>query len=145
MFPGCSGSCREGLFQLHELANRISDGRGTEADLALMEKLSENIIIGSLCGLGKSGPNPFVSTIRYFREEYLAHIRDHKCPAGVCTALIRYDIVAEKCDGCMACIHACAVNAITGRKGKVHVINQDICTKCGACMAVCRRDAVEVA
>jgi len=137
--------CREGLFQLHELANRISDGRGTEADLALMEKLSENIIIGSLCGLGKSGPNPFVSTIRYFREEYLAHIRDHKCPAGVCTALIRYDIVAEKCDGCMACIHACAVDAITGRKGKVHVINQDICTKCGACMAVCRRDAVEVA
>jgi len=110
-----------------------------------MEKLSNNIIIGSLCGLGKSGPNPFVSTIGYFRDEYLTHIKDHKCPAGVCPALIRYDIIEEKCDGCMACIHACAVNAISGKKGEVHTINQDICTKCGACMAVCRRHAVEVA
>ncbi len=136
--------CREGLYQLHALAQKISDGLGTEDDIVKMEKLSDVIIMGSLCGLGKSGPNPFVSTIRYFRDEYLAHIKDHKCPAGVCTALIRYDIIPEKCDGCMACIFACAVNAITGRKGKVHTINQDICTKCGACMAVCRRHAVEV-
>ena len=137
--------CREGLYQLHALANKITDGRATEDDLDLMDKLSNNIIIGSLCGLGKSGPNPFVSTVRYFRDEYLTHIRDHKCPAGVCPALIRFDIIPEKCDGCMACIHACAVNAISGRKGKVHVIDQDLCTKCGACKAVCRRHAVEVA
>jgi len=137
--------CREGLYQLHSLANRITDGRGTEGDIELMEKLSDNIIIGSLCGLGKSGPNPFVSTIRYFRDEYLTHIHDKKCPAHVCTELIRYDVVEEKCDGCMACIYACAVNAITGKKGKLHVIDQDKCTKCGACMAVCRRHAITVA
>ncbi|MBU2652566.1 MAG: 4Fe-4S binding protein, partial [Bacteroidetes bacterium] len=129
---------------LFTLANKISDGRGVEEDLDLMEKLSESIIIGSLCGLGKSGPNPFVSTVRYFRDEYLAHIRDKKCPAGVCTALIRYDILEDKCDGCLACTFACAVNAISGRKGKLHVINQDLCTKCGACAAVCRRGAVTV-
>ena len=136
--------CREGLYQLHALANRITDGRGTEGDIELMEKLSDSIIIGSLCGLGKSGPNPFVSTIRFFRDEYLTHIHDKKCPAHVCTELIRYDVVEEKCDGCMACIFACAVNAITGKKGKLHVIDQDKCTKCGACMAVCRRHAITV-
>ncbi len=137
--------CREGLYQLHALAQRIADGKATEDDITKMEKLSDNIIIGSLCGLGKSGPNPFVSTVQYFRDEYMTHIRDHKCPAGVCTELIRFDIIDEKCDGCMACIHACAVNAISGKKGEVHVIDQDKCTKCGACMAVCRRHAVEVA
>jgi len=136
--------CREGLYQLYALANKISDGRGSEEDLDLMEKLSESIMIGSLCGLGKSGPNPFVSTVRYFRDEYLTHIRDKKCPAGVCTALIRYDILEDKCDGCLACTYACAVNAISGRKGKLHVIDQDLCTKCGACAAVCRRGAVVV-
>ena len=135
--------CREGLYQLHALAVKITEGLGTEEDLEKMEKLSETIVSGSLCGLGTSGPNPFLSTLRYFRDEYMAHIRDKKCPAGVCRALIRYDI-NEKCNGCMACISACAVHAITGEKGKVHLINQEACTKCGACFAVCQHDAIDV-
>ena len=136
--------CREGLYQLHALAVAISEGRATEADLDKMEQLSEMIVIGSLCGLGKSGPNPFLSTIKYFREEYLAHIRDKKCPAGVCRALIKYEIIADKCDGCMACISACTQNAITGKKKEVHILDQEKCDKCGACYAVCTRDAIEI-
>ncbi|MCK4373354.1 MAG: SLBB domain-containing protein, partial [candidate division Zixibacteria bacterium] len=136
--------CREGLYQLYGLAVAISEGRGTEADLDKMEKLSDTIVISSLCGLGKSGPNPFLSTVRYFRDEYLAHIRDKKCPAGVCRQLIRYEVDPEKCDGCMACITACAQNAITGKKKELHTINQDACDKCGACLAVCKRDAILV-
>ena len=136
--------CREGLYQLHQLAVKVSEGEATEKDLEKMEKLSEMVIIGSLCGLGKSGPNPFLSTIQYFRDEYLTHIREKRCPAGVCRALIRYDVIAEKCDGCLACIEACAVHAITGKKGEVHVIDQDKCDQCGACYAVCTRDAIEV-
>lgn len=136
--------CREGLYQLHKLAIAISEGRGTEQDIEKMEHLSEMVVLGSLCGLGKSGPNPFLSTISHFRNEYLAHIRDHRCPAGVCHELITYEINPEKCDGCMACISACAVHAITGRKTKPHVINQELCTKCGACVAACTRDAIAV-
>ena len=136
--------CREGLYQLHALAVAISEGRATEADLDRMEQLSEVIITGSLCGLGKSGPNPFLSTIKNFREEYLTHIRDKRCPAGVCKALITYDIEAEKCDGCMACLAACAFNAISGKKGEVHIIDQEKCTKCGACVSACTRDAILV-
>ena len=136
--------CREGLYQLHRLAVKISEGEATEKDLEKMEKLSEMITIGSLCGLGKSGANPFLSTIQYFREEYLAHIRDKRCPAGVCRALIRYDVIADKCDGCLACISTCAAEAITGKKGEAHVIDQDKCDRCGACYAVCTREAIEV-
>lgn len=136
--------CREGLYQLHKLAIAISEGRATEADLDKMEHLSEMVVVGSLCGLGKSGPNPFLSTISNFRDEYLAHIRDHRCPAGVCRELIKYEIEAEKCDGCMACIAACAFNAITGKKSQPHVIDQELCTKCGACVAACNRDAIAV-
>ena len=136
--------CREGLYQLYGLAVAISEGRGTEADLDKMEKLSDTIVISSLCGLGKSGPNPFLSTVRYFRDEYLAHIRDKKCPAGVCRELIRYEVDPQKCDGCMACISACPQNAITGKKNEVHTIDQDACDKCGACKAVCKRDAILV-
>jgi NADH-quinone oxidoreductase subunit F len=136
--------CREGLYQLHEMTIKICSGEGTEADLDKMEKLSQSIIVGSLCGLGKSGPNPFLSTIRYFRDEYLAHIRDKKCPAGVCKALITYTVLEDECTGCLACITACAYNAITGEKKKPHYIHQDKCVKCGACVAVCKFDAIEV-
>jgi NADH:ubiquinone oxidoreductase subunit F (NADH-binding)/NAD-dependent dihydropyrimidine dehydrogenase PreA subunit len=136
--------CREGLYQLHALAVAVSEGRATEADLDKMERLSDTIVLASLCGLGKSGPNPFLSTIRYFRDEYLAHIRDKKCPAGVCRELIRYEVEAEKCDGCMACIAACAQHAISGKKKKLHTIDQDKCDRCGACLAVCKRDAILV-
>ncbi len=136
--------CREGLYQLHRLAEKVCEGQATEDDLTVMEQLSDMITVGSLCGLGKSGPNPFLSTIRYFRDEYLAHIRDKRCPAGVCRALIRYDVIADLCDGCLACVPTCAVKAITGKKGEVHVIDQDKCDKCGACFAVCTRQAIKV-
>ncbi|UCC45218.1 MAG: 4Fe-4S binding protein, partial [Candidatus Zixiibacteriota bacterium] len=135
--------CREGLYQLHQLTTKVSEGRATEDDLKKMEELSEMIIIGSLCGLGKSGPNPLLSTLQYFRDEYLAHIRDKRCPAGVCRELITYEITRE-CTGCMACIAVCATHAITGKKGEVHLLDQKKCTKCGACYAVCRYDAVLV-
>jgi len=135
--------CREGLYQLHAMIVAISEGRATEADLDRMEKLSEVVVRSSLCGLGKSGPNPFLSTIMYFRDEYLAHIRDKRCPAGVCKELITYE-VNDKCTGCLACIPACAYDAITGKKKEMHLIDQEKCTKCGACVAVCNFDAIDV-
>ena len=136
--------CREGLYQLHKLTIKICEGNGTEADIEKMEKLSQEIVVGSLCGLGKSGPNPLLSTIKYYRDEYLAHIHDKKCPAGVCRNLITYRVIPELCTGCLACITACAYHAITGQKKEPHVINQDLCEKCGACVAVCKHDAIEV-
>jgi len=135
--------CREGLYQLHKLVVKVTEGRAEEADLDKMEQLSKSIVMGSLCGLGTSGPNPLLSTLRYFREEYLEHIRDKKCRAGVCRELITYE-VNEKCTGCLACISACAYDAITGKKKEMHVIDQDKCTKCGACVAVCKQDAIDV-
>ena len=108
-----------------------------------MQQLSEMVIIGSLCGLGKSGPNPLLSTMKFFRDEYMAHIRDKRCPAGVCKELITYNIT-DKCTGCMACIAVCATHAITGKKGEIHILDQEKCTKCGACYAVCNHDSIEV-
>ncbi len=135
--------CREGLYQLHKLCVKICEGKASEDDLALMERLSKVIQTASLCGLGQSGPNPFVSTVQYFRDEYLAHIRDKKCPAGVCRELITYTI-NDKCTGCLACIKVCPVDAITGEKKKLHVIDQEACTRCGSCYAVCNFDAVDI-
>ncbi|MDF1544000.1 MAG: NADH-ubiquinone oxidoreductase-F iron-sulfur binding region domain-containing protein [bacterium] len=135
--------CREGLFQLHKLITRICEGKGEEGDLEKMEHLSQTVLTASLCGLGTSGPNPLLSTIKYFREEYEAHIRDKKCPAGVCKSLIKYEI-NDKCTGCMACIPACGYDAITGEKKKIHILDQDKCTKCGACYAVCKFEAIDV-
>lgn len=133
--------CREGLYQLHALTVKVSEGKADESDLDKMEKLSEMVIIGSLCGLGKSGPNPLMSTLKYFRDEYITHIRDKRCPAGVCRELIKFEIT-EKCTGCMACISACATHAITGRKDEVHILDQEKCNKCGACYAVCQHDSI---
>ncbi len=135
--------CREGLHQLHAMVMRVTEGKATEADLKLMEHLSDYIIKGSLCGLGKSGPNPFLSTVRYFRDEYLAHIIDKKCPGGVCRDLIRFEI-NDKCTGCTACIKPCPVDAITGEKDELHILDQEKCTKCGACYAVCQFDAIDI-
>lgn len=135
--------CREGLYQLHKLVVKVCEGRAVESDLDKMEQLSTVIANGSLCGLGQSGPNPLMSTLRYFKEEYLEHIVEKKCRAGVCRELITYSI-NDNCTGCLACISACAYNCITGKKKEVHVIDQDKCTKCGACLAVCNFDAVEV-
>ena len=135
--------CREGLFQLHALTVKISEGRGKEADLEKMEQLSDMIIIGSLCGLGKSGPNPLLSTLKFFKDEYLAHIREKRCPAGVCRELIKYTI-NDECTGCTACVAVCPTQAITGQKKEIHLLDQKKCTKCGACYAICNFDAIDV-
>ncbi|KAA3635205.1 MAG: 4Fe-4S dicluster domain-containing protein [Calditrichaeota bacterium] len=135
--------CREGLWQLHKMLEKICAGKGTMEDLDKMEKLSENIIRGSLCGLGTSGPNPLLSTLKYFKDEYIAHIKDKTCPAGVCPELITYEIL-DNCTGCMACISACSFDAISGKKKEIHTIDQDKCTKCGACVTVCNYDSILV-
>ncbi len=135
--------CREGLFQLHQLCVKITEGNATEEDLEAMKNLSKTIVTASLCGLGQSGPNPFTSTVHYFRNEYLAHINEGKCPGGVCKSLITY-IVNDKCNGCMACIRVCSSDAITGTRKKKHVIDEVKCNRCGACYAVCNFEAIDI-
>ncbi len=135
--------CREGLFQLHKLCEKVCAGKASEEDLKLMEDLSRVIVTASLCGLGQSGPNPFLSTIMYFREEYLAHIKDKKCPGGVCRDLISY-VINDDCNGCMACLRVCPVNAISGSKKQKHVIDQVLCDRCGSCYAVCNFEAIDI-
>ncbi len=139
--------CREGLFQMNAIVSRICEGEGALADLDKIEDLSQAVQLGSLCGLGKAGPTPVLSTLRYFRDEYLAHIEEKRCPAGVCKALITYSIDTSQCNGCGACLTACASNAITGlrKKGETFTINEVTCNRCGACAAVCKFDAVKVA
>jgi len=134
--------CREGLLQLLHILTGICEGKGTEEDLKKIRVLSKGIITSSLCGLGKSAPNPVLSTLRHFEEEYRTHIRDRKCPAGVCRALTTFVISKEACTGCMACAKVCPTEAITGEKKKLHVIDQEKCTRCGACRTACRFDAV---
>lgn len=135
--------CRIGTKRMLEILNRITQGKGESGDIEILEDLSRKIIKGSLCGLGQTAPNPVLTTIKYFRDEYEAHINDKTCPAGVCKDLIKYLIIEDKCIGCGACKRACPVDAITGEKKEVHTINQDICTKCGACMTACKFDAVK--
>ncbi len=135
--------CREGLFQLHKLNEKICEGKGTEDELKLMENLSKTIISGSLCGLGQSGPNPFLSTIMYFRDEYEAHVKKQECPGGVCKKLITYKI-NDDCNGCMACLSVCAASAITGKKKEQHTIDEVKCDRCGACYAVCNINAIDI-
>jgi len=136
--------CREGVSQMLKILNRICEGKGREGDIELLEELSEVVRDASLCALGGTAPNPVLSTIRYFRDEYEAHIEQKRCPAVVCKALISYYIEPEKCQACMICLRNCPVNAITGGKNLVHVIDQDKCTKCGTCLEMCpsRFDAV---
>jgi ferredoxin len=136
--------CREGLLQLRHMLTEICEGRGQEGDIEKIRKLSDGIMKGSLCALGKSAPNPVLSTLNYFEEEYRRHIEDKKCPAGVCRELTTFVISEEKCTGCMACVKPCPVSCITGVKKKLHVIDQSKCTKCGACRTVCKFDAVDV-
>jgi NADH-quinone oxidoreductase subunit F len=126
------------------ILTRITEGEGTMQDLEMLEQLSTTVQAISLCGLGKSAPNPVVSTLRYFRDEYIAHIQDKKCPAGACKALITYHILADKCTGCGACARKCPQSAITGEKKEPHVIDLAKCIKCGVCRDVCRFDAVDV-
>jgi NADH:ubiquinone oxidoreductase subunit F (NADH-binding) len=136
--------CREGLFALAETLRRICNGQGKESDLDFLEELSATVRDTSLCQLGGSAPNPVLSTLRYFRDEYLEHIRDQRCRAGVCRELITYTILADKCDGCTACGRACPTGAIKGERNKLHTVLYSKCIKCGICVETCTRGAVEV-
>ncbi|MBU2644141.1 NADH-quinone oxidoreductase subunit NuoF [bacterium] len=136
--------CREGVHRMRLILDRITEGRGHEGDIETLEWMGEAIADGSLCALGGSAPSPVLSTIRYFREEYEAHIKDKRCPAGVCKALITYTIDADACTGCRLCVKPCPVQAISGEKKKLHVIDQEKCIQCGACFEVCNDDAVRV-
>jgi len=135
--------CRVGTKRLLEILTRITEGKGREGDIDLLETLSSDVKTSSLCGLGQSAPNPVLSTIRYYRDEYEAHIRDKRCPAGVCKDLLTYSIIAEACKGCTACTRVCPTGAITGEKKKPHVLNQDLCIKCGACFETCKFKAIK--
>jgi NADH-quinone oxidoreductase subunit F len=135
--------CREGTMQLLALLDDVIEGRGTAETLQLLEKLGRAVQLGSLCGLGKTAPNPVLSTLRYFREEYEDHVFNKRCATGQCKALLRPEINQEKCKGCGVCIPSCAVGAITGEKKKPHHINPDLCIKCGACAQACKLNAVE--
>jgi len=129
---------------LHILTD-ICEGRGQEGDVELLERLGHTLQDSSLCALGKSAPNPVLTTIRYFRDEYDAHIREHRCPAGVCRNLTSFRIDAGKCVGCSACVRACPTGAITGVRKQPHEIDQSKCIVCGSCRTACKFGAVTVA
>jgi NADH-quinone oxidoreductase subunit F len=133
--------CRIGTKRMLEILERITIGQGTMEDLTNLEQLSDQIRSASLCGLGQTAPNPVITTLKYFREEYVAHIEQKKCPSHVCTALLEYSI-NEKCTGCTVCAKACPSDAITGERKQLHIIDQEKCIKCGKCFTVCRFDAV---
>jgi NADH-quinone oxidoreductase subunit F len=134
--------CREGLKQMLHVYDRMIAGKGLGGDIELIEKLAAGMQLGSLCELGKSAPNPVLSTLRYFRSEYEAHISDHACPAGVCRELTAFEIIEDECDGCHLCFKACPVDAITGVVKELHVIDHEACISCGACLDVCPTDAI---
>jgi NADH:ubiquinone oxidoreductase subunit F (NADH-binding)/(2Fe-2S) ferredoxin/Pyruvate/2-oxoacid:ferredoxin oxidoreductase delta subunit len=136
--------CREGIARSLEVLTRICNGEGQDGDVALLEELGELLEGFSLCALGRTAANPVLSTIRYFRDEYEAHIHDHRCPAGVCKALITYSIDAEMCTGCTACARQCPQEAISGESKQAHTIDQDLCIRCGICLDTCRFGAVVV-
>ena len=136
--------CREGLDRMLDLLNAVTEGKGKNEDIELLEELGSVIKEASLCGLGGTAPNPVLSTIRYFRDEYMAHVLDKRCPAGVCRSLIKFTIDEAKCTGCRVCARECPQGAITGEKKKLHVIDREKCIKCGLCRDLCKFDAVLV-
>jgi NADH-quinone oxidoreductase subunit F len=137
--------CRVGLDRMLEIVTDITEGRGNESQLTLLEEVAETVEVASLCALGKTAPNPVLSTLRYFRAEYEAHIKEKRCPAGVCRALISYSIDPDACSGCGACLRACPHEAISGSKKEAHIIDLAACQKCGICRDECKFDAVLVA
>ncbi|MBN1163046.1 MAG: NADH-quinone oxidoreductase subunit NuoF [Candidatus Krumholzibacteriota bacterium] len=134
--------CRIGTLRMLEILTRITRGEGEENDIEKLAELGEKIKENSLCGLGQTAPNPVLSTIRYYRKEYEAHIFDNSCPAGSCSALVDFHIDAQKCTGCTLCAKNCPVDAISGEAKKVHVIDNSLCVKCGKCVTSCNFDAV---
>lgn len=141
---GRCSSCREGISAMLEIVTDICQGKGKEGDIEFLEELGNAVKDSSMCGLGQTAPNQVLSTIRYFRDEYEAHIKEKRCSAGVCTELIQYSIDPERCTGCQACVKACPGGAISGEKKEPQVIDQDRCIKCGACSEVCKIEAVIV-
>jgi NADH-quinone oxidoreductase subunit F len=134
--------CREGINRMSEILSNITQGKGKPEDLDTLQDLAGVLSAGALCALGQTAANPVLSTIRYFKDEYLAHIKEKKCPAGVCRELIQFSIDADKCEGCLRCLRECPTGAISGEKRQAHTINQDMCIKCGACYDVCKFNAV---
>ncbi|MBA7684901.1 Ion-translocating oxidoreductase complex subunit C [subsurface metagenome] len=136
--------CREGIKRMYEILDDITKGKGKESDLKLLKELAEIVKDSSLCGLGQTAPNPVLTTLKYFRDEYLAHIKDRRCPAGVCQDLIRYSVIKENCIGCQLCNKVCPTKAISGKKKEPQRIDQKKCIKCGACLEACKFEAIEV-
>jgi len=134
--------CRIGTKRLLEILERITSGNGNMEDLDELENLSEVVVSSSLCGLGQSAPNPVLSTLQHFRDEYIAHVRDKTCPAGACSNMLKYYIIEEKCIGCTACAAVCPVSCISGEKKKPHTINSSRCIKCGVCAEKCKFGAI---
>ncbi|MFO7573892.1 MAG: NADH-quinone oxidoreductase subunit NuoF [Bacteroidales bacterium] len=134
--------CRVGTKRMLEILSRICEGEGKESDIELLEELAYQIKDSSLCGLGQTAPNPVLTTLKYFRNEYMAHIVDKKCPAGVCTKLLTYEVIPDKCTGCTVCAKNCPVNAISGERKQLHHIDQSTCIKCGVCFTKCTFDAI---
>ena len=134
--------CRVGTKRMLELLTKITEGNGEMKDLQTLEDLSVNIIKSSLCGLGQTAPNPVLTTLKYFKDEYLSHIKDKKCPAGVCLNLIEYRVIEENCVGCTVCARKCPVDAIKGKVKQPHTINTETCIKCGVCIDSCKFSAI---
>lgn len=141
---GKCAPCRVGGRKLYNILDRISKGQGSMEDIDRIESISYAMQRASLCGLGQTAPNPIVSSLTYFRDEYMAHIQDQRCPAGSCKDLVTYHILPDKCIGCTLCARNCPVNCISGERKKTHVIDQSICIKCGKCHEVCKFGAVAV-
>ena len=134
--------CRIGTRRMLEILTRITKGQGCMEDIQKLRDLAANITKGSLCGLGQTAPNPVLTTLRYFEDEYLAHIQDKRCPAKVCSSLLNYEIIPDHCIGCTACARVCPVSCISGKVKEVHLINQDQCIHCGACYSACKFNAI---
>ncbi|MCH5206831.1 MAG: 4Fe-4S binding protein, partial [Oscillospiraceae bacterium] len=134
--------CRIGTKRMYEMLTKITEGKATMEDLDKLEKLCYYIKDNALCGLGQTAPNPVLSTLRYFKDEYIAHVKDKKCPAGVCKSLMSIQIVPDKCKGCSLCSKKCPVGAISGELKSPFTIDQSKCIKCGVCMSSCKFSAI---